>query len=46
MNFENQKEKTNKIQPCAQPPKSWPDALDHLVIGLVDNEYTELGVDP
>ena len=25
------------------PPKNWPGALDHLVIGLVDNKYTKLG---
>ena len=46
MNFENLKEKKVKIQPCAQPtdlPKKWPDAIDHITIGLVDNKYTKLG---
>ena len=25
------------------PPDDWPDALDHLAIGLVANKYTKLG---
>ena len=26
-----------------RPPDDWPDALDHLAIGLVANKYTKLG---
>ena len=26
-----------------QASDEWPDALDHLAIGLVDNKYTKLG---
>ena len=26
-----------------RPSDDWPDALDHLVIGLVANKYTKLG---
>ena len=25
------------------PPEDWPDALDHLTIGLVAKKYTKLG---
>ena len=45
-NFENLKEKKNQNSTLCSthwPPKSWPNALDHLAIGLVDNEYTKLG---
>ena len=31
------------FQPCSQPLDDWPDALDHLAIGLVANKYTKLG---
>ena len=30
------------IKPCFQPPDDWPDALDHLAIGLVANKCTKL----
>ena len=26
-----------------RPPDDWPDALDHLVIGLAANKYIKLG---
>ena len=41
-NFEKFERKKIKFQPCSQP-RDWPDALDHLAIGLVANEYTKLG---
>ena len=44
--FENLKEKKNQISALfstQRPPYDWPDALDHLAIGLVANKYTKLG---
>jgi hypothetical protein len=35
------KEKSLKFQPCSHS-RDWPDALDHLAIGLVGNKYTKL----
>ena len=32
-----------KFEFGSQPRDDWPDALDHLAIGLVANEYTKLG---
>ena len=26
-----------------RPPDDWPDAIDHLAIGLVANKHTKLG---
>jgi hypothetical protein len=40
------KEKENQISALfstQRPPKDWPDALDHLAIGLVADKYTKLG---
>ena len=39
-------EKLNKISALFSTqtrPDDWPDALDHLTIGLVANKYTKLG---
>ena len=36
------KEKKNQIS-AQRSPDDCPDALDHLVIGLVTNKYTKLG---
>lgn len=46
--MKNLKEKKNQNQISAlfstqRPPDNWPDALDHLAIGLVANKYTKLG---
>ena len=44
-NFENFERKKNQISALfstQRHPDDWPDALDHLAIGLVANEYTKL----
>jgi hypothetical protein len=46
--LEHNKIDRNKLQISAlfltqRPPDDWPDALDHLAIGLVVNKYTKLG---
>ena len=44
--LKNLKEKKNQISALFStqtPPDDWPDALDHLTIGLVANKYTKLG---
>ena len=45
-NFEKFDRKKNQISALFStqiPPDDWPDALDHLAIGLVANKYTKLG---
>ena len=45
-NFEKFDRKKNQISALfstQRPPDDWPDALDHLAIGLVANKYTKLG---
>jgi hypothetical protein len=45
-NFEKFEEKKNQISALFStqtPPDDWPDAIDHLTIGLVANKYTKLG---
>jgi hypothetical protein len=45
-NFEKFERKRNQISALfltQRPPDHWPDALDHLAIGLVANKYTKLG---
>ena len=45
-NFEKFERKKNQISALfspQRPPDDWPDDLDHLVIGLVANKYTNLG---
>ena len=45
-NFENFERKKNQISvlfSTQRPPDDWPDALDHLAIGLVANKYTKIG---
>ena len=44
--FEKLERKKNQILvlfSTQRSPDDWPDALDHLVIGLVANEYSKLG---
>ena len=44
-NFEKFEKKKNQISALFStqtPPDDWPDALDHLIIGLVINKYTKL----
>ena len=44
-NFEKFDRKKNQISALfstQRPPDDWPDALDHLAIGLVANKYTKL----
>ena len=43
--LKNLKEKKNQISALfstQRPSDDWPDALDHLFIGLVANKYTKL----
>ena len=45
-NFEEiERKKKSDFRPVLNqtPFDDWPDALDHLTIGLVANEYTKLG---
>ena len=45
-NFEKFKEKTPQISALFSkqtPPNDWPDAIDHLIIGLVANKYSKHG---
>ena len=45
-NFEKIERKKNQISALfltQRSPDDWPDALDHLAIGLVANKYTKLG---
>ena len=45
-NFEKFKRKKYQISALfltQRPSDDWPDALDHLAIGLVANKYTKLG---
>ena len=45
-NFEKFDRKKNQISALfstQRPPDDWPDALDHIAIGLVANKYTKLG---
>ena len=45
-NFEKFERKRNQISALFStqtPPDDWPDALDHLTIGLVANKYLKLG---
>ena len=41
--FERKKNQISALFSTQTPPDDWPDALDHLVIGLVANEYSKLG---
>ena len=44
-NFEKFERKKIRFQPLFStqtPPNDWPDAIDHLTIGLVSNKYTKL----
>ena len=41
--FERKKNQISALFSTQRPPDDWPDALDHLAIGLVDNKYTKLG---
>jgi hypothetical protein len=45
-NLEKLERKKNQISALfstQRPPDDWPDALDHLTIGLVANKFTKLG---
>ena len=44
-NFEKFERKKKKISALfsTRHPDDWPDALEHLTIGLVANKYTKLG---
>ena len=45
-NYEKFERKKIRFQPLFStqtPPDDWPDAIDHLTIGLVANKYTKLG---
>jgi hypothetical protein len=45
-NFEKVETKKNQMSvlfSTQTAPDDWPDALDHLTIGLVANRYTKLG---
>jgi hypothetical protein len=42
-NFENFERKFLALFSTQRPPDDWPDALDHLSIGLDANKYTKLG---
>jgi hypothetical protein len=44
-NFENfeRKNQISTLFSTQTPHFDWPDALDHLTIGLVANKYTKLG---
>jgi hypothetical protein len=41
--FERKKNQISALYSTQRPPDDWPDALDHLAIGLVANKYTKLG---
>jgi hypothetical protein len=41
--FERKKNQISALISTQRPPDDWPDALDHLAIGFVANEYTKLG---
>jgi hypothetical protein len=41
--FEKKKKKISALFSTQTPPDDWPDAIDHLTIGLVANKYTKLG---
>ena len=41
--FERKKSKISTLFLTQRSPDDWPDALDHLAIGLVANKYTKLG---
>ena len=41
--FERKKNQISALFSIQTPPDDWPDALDHLTIGLVANKYTKLG---
>ena len=46
LNFEKFERKKNQISALFSTQRQsddWPDALDHLAIGLVANKYTKLG---
>ena len=40
---EKAQEQISALFSTQRPPDDWPDALDHLAIGLVANKYTKLG---
>ena len=40
--FERKKKQISALFSTQRPPEDWPDALDHLAIGLVANKYTKL----
>ena len=42
-NFERKKYQISALFLTQRPPGDWPDALEHLSIGLVANKYTKLG---
>ena len=41
--FERKKNQISALFSTQRPPDDWPDALDHLAIGLVANKHTKLG---
>ena len=41
-NFERKKNQISALFSTQRPPDDWPDALDHLAIGLVANKCTKL----
>ena len=41
--FDRKKNQISELFSTQRPPDDWPDALDHLAIGLVANKYTKLG---
>ena len=41
--FERKKDQISALFSTRTPPDDWPDAIDHLTIGLVANECTKLG---
>ena len=41
--FERKKDQISALLSTKTPPDGWPDAIDHLIIGLVANKCTKLG---
>ena len=41
--FERKKNQISALLSTQRPPDDWPDALDHLAIGFLANQYTKPG---
>ena len=41
--FQEKKHQISVLFSTQRPPDDWPDALDHLDIGLVANKHTKIG---